>query len=77
MGASVVRGRITPEQMHLAADLAERFGTGELRATIMQNLLMVNIPKDKTETVARELDAAGLPVGSISLPPRRHFLHRH
>jgi sulfite reductase (ferredoxin) len=62
VGASVVRGRITPEQMHLAADLADRFGTGELRATIMQNLLMVNIPKDKTETVARELDSAGLPV---------------
>jgi sulfite reductase (ferredoxin) len=62
VGASVVRGRITPEQMHLAADLAELFGTGELRATIMQNLLMVNIPKDKTETVARELDSAGLPV---------------
>jgi sulfite reductase (ferredoxin) len=62
VGASVVRGRITPEQMHLAADLADRFGTGELRTTIMQNLLMVNIPKDKTETVARELDSAGLPV---------------
>ncbi len=62
VGASVVRGRITPEQMNLAADLAERFGTGELRTTIMQNLLMVNIPKDKTETVARELTSAGLPV---------------
>jgi sulfite reductase (ferredoxin) len=62
VGASVVRGRITPEQMLLAADLSDRFGTGELRATIMQNLLMVNIPKDKTETVARELDAAGLAV---------------
>jgi sulfite reductase (ferredoxin) len=62
VGASVVRGRITPEQMHLAADLAERFGTGELRSTIMQNLLMVNIPKDKTETVARELESAGLPI---------------
>jgi sulfite reductase (ferredoxin) len=66
VGASVVRGRITPEQMHLAADLAERFGTGQLRATIMQNLLMVNIPKDKTETVARELDSAGLPVAASS-----------
>jgi sulfite reductase (ferredoxin) len=66
VGASVVRGRSTPEQMHLAADLAERFGTGQLRATIMQNLLMVNIPKDKTETVARELDSAGLPVAASS-----------
>jgi sulfite reductase (ferredoxin) len=62
VGASVVRGRITPEQMRVAADLADRTGSGELRVTNMQNLLLVNIPKDQTETVARELDSAGLPI---------------
>ncbi|MGH9740538.1 MAG: nitrite reductase, partial [Candidatus Acidiferrales bacterium] len=64
VGASVLRGRITPDQMRLAADLAERFGSGEIRVTNMQNLLLVNIPKDATETVARELDSAGLPVAA-------------
>ncbi|MGH9687682.1 MAG: nitrite/sulfite reductase [Candidatus Acidiferrales bacterium] len=64
VGASVLRGRITPDQMRLAADLAERFGSGEIRVTNMQNLLLINIPKDKTETVARELDSAGLPVAA-------------
>jgi sulfite reductase (ferredoxin) len=28
VGASVLRGRLTPEQMHSAAELSERFGTG-------------------------------------------------
>jgi sulfite reductase (ferredoxin) len=60
VGASVLRGRITPEQMRVAADLAERFGSGELRATTMQNLVIINVPKASTEILARELEAAGL-----------------
>ena len=60
VGASVLRGRITPEQMRAAADLAERWGSGELRTTNMQNLVIVNVPKAKAETLARELEAAGL-----------------
>ena len=63
VGASVLRGRITPEQMHATANLAERYGSGELRATIMQNLLLVNIPKQNAEPLAKELEAIGLKVG--------------
>jgi len=62
VGASVLRGRITPEQMRSAADLAERFGSGELRTTGMQNLVIINVPKAKAEILARELEFAGLPV---------------
>ncbi len=64
VGASVLRGRITPDQMRLVADLAERFGTSDVRTTNMQNLLIVNIPDRATETVARELEAAGLPIAA-------------
>jgi sulfite reductase (ferredoxin) len=64
IGVSVLRGRITPDQMRLAADLAERFGTGEIRTTNTQNLVLVNIPKTATETVARELEAGGLPIAA-------------
>ena len=63
IGASVLRGRITPEQMHSTADLSERYGSGELRATIMQNLLLVNIPNHNSEPLAKELEAIGLKVG--------------
>ncbi len=63
IGASVLRGRITPEQMHATADLSERYGSGELRATIMQNLLVVNIPNQNAEPLAKELEAIGLKVG--------------
>ena len=64
VGASVLRGRITPEQMRAAADLADRFGSGELRTTNMQNLLIVNVPRANVDALVRELDAAGLRVAA-------------
>jgi sulfite reductase (ferredoxin) len=63
VGAAVLRGRITPEQMRSAADLAERFASGELRTTNMQNLLIVNVPQLQADQLAKELDAIGLRVG--------------
>jgi len=63
VGAAVLRGRITAEQMRNAADLADRFANGELRTTNMQNLLVVNVPRLQAESLAKELDAIGLRVG--------------
>lgn len=62
VGAVVLRGRITGDQMHAAADLADRFAAGELRVTGMQNLLIVNVPSLNAYPLATELDAVGLPV---------------
>ena len=62
VGAVVLRGRITAEQMQAAADLAERYATGELRATNMQNLLIVNVPTINADVLATELNAIGLQV---------------
>src|SRR5436853_2824532 len=66
VGAAVLRGRISAEQMHAAADLAERFAGGELRTTNMQNLLIVNVPQINADSLAKELDAIGLRVGGSS-----------
>ena len=62
VGASVVRGRISPAQIRLAADLADQYGDGHLRATPMQNLLLINIAGLNTAAVVDALKAAGLPV---------------
>ena len=66
VGGVVLRGRITADQMQSAADLAERFAGGELRTTNMQNLLVVNVPTVNVDSLASELNAAGLPVGGSS-----------
>jgi sulfite reductase (ferredoxin) len=62
VGANVLRGRITPEQLRIAADLSDQYADGHLRNTIMQNLLIVNVPNQHASRVAGELTAAGLPV---------------
>lgn len=62
VGASVLRGRMTGEQLEAAADLAERFGSGALRATVSQNLIFIDVPNNKTAELARELNQIGLQV---------------
>lgn len=66
VGAAVLRGRISAQQMRTAADLAERFADGNLRTTNMQNLLIANVPWTNTDLLAQELNAAGLPVQGSS-----------
>jgi len=66
VGAVALRGRITAEQMQAASALAERFAGAELRATTMQNLLIVNVPTVNADALAKELDAIGLRVGGSS-----------
>jgi sulfite reductase (ferredoxin) len=57
-----LRGRLTGLQLRQAAELAERFGSGELRATTMQNLIFINIPTTQAGELAREIERIGLRV---------------
>ncbi|WP_158941534.1 precorrin-3B synthase [Granulicella sp. S190] len=62
VGASVLRGRISGDQLHQLAELAEQYGNGELRTTIMQNILIVNVPNAKTADLTLTLNGMGLQV---------------
>jgi sulfite reductase (ferredoxin) len=62
VGAAVLRGRLTSDQLRAAADLADRFGNGELRTTIMQNLLFLNVPQANLDSLVKELGAIQLKV---------------
>ncbi|MFZ0882670.1 MAG: precorrin-3B synthase [Candidatus Acidiferrales bacterium] len=64
VGASVLRGRISADQLKSAAELADHFADGEIRTTIMQNLVLVNVRNENAAAVARGLEAAGLPVAA-------------
>jgi sulfite reductase (ferredoxin) len=64
VGSSVLRGRITPDQLLRAAELSDSFASGELRTTTTQGLIVVNVPECHADTVAQELTAAGLPVAA-------------
>ena len=62
VGASVLRGRLSGEQLEAAADLADKYGSGALRATVAQNLIFIDVPNAKAPELVRELGAIGLHV---------------
>jgi sulfite reductase (ferredoxin) len=66
VGASVLRGRLSGEQLEAASELAERYGSGALRTTVAQNLIFIDIPNQKTAELAQELDKLGLRVEGSS-----------
>ncbi len=66
VGASVLRGRLSGDQLKAVAELSEKFGTGDLRTTVMQNLLLINIPNSKTVQLTKELEDIGLRVEGSS-----------
>jgi sulfite reductase (ferredoxin) len=66
VGLSVLRGRMTGTQLSAVAALAARYGNGQLRTTVMQNLVVVNVPANQAQELARELEALGLPVQGSS-----------
>jgi sulfite reductase (ferredoxin) len=59
-GVAVLRGRLTAAEMRAAAAAADRYGSGELRTTAMQNLLILNVRHERTAALAETLQAAGL-----------------
>ncbi len=62
VGASVLRGRLTGDQLHALADLADKHGDGHLRATIMQNIVLVNIRNAEVRELLAELKALDINV---------------
>ena len=66
IGATVLRGRLTGEQLEGVADLADRLGGGEIRTTIMQNFILTGVPAAKTQEAVRGLADLGLTVEASS-----------
>jgi len=60
VGVAIPVGRLRTRQMRRIADLAENYGSGDLRLTVWQNLLITNVPDAYVETVKRSLVRIGL-----------------
>ena len=52
-------GRITVPQMHALADIADRFGRGEIRLTVWQNLIIPGIADENLEAATAAVLATG------------------
>jgi ferredoxin-nitrite reductase len=59
VGVLLPVGRMLTDQMRRLADLADRCGSGTIRLTVWQNLLISDIPDDKIPAVKKWLEAIG------------------
>ena len=61
LGATTLRGRFSGEQMIAVADIADRFGSGEVRCTNRQNIVVVGVPDAQVDEAEASLADIGLP----------------
>ena len=65
-GFSVAAGRIAPAQLRAIADLAEEFGDGTLRTTVMQNIVVLGIPDGRRRDFVTAARGVGVPLEGSS-----------
>ena len=59
VGVAIPVGHITPKQMLRLAEIADLYGSGEVRLTVWQNLIIPNVPDAYVETVKKAVAKAG------------------
>ncbi len=64
IGVSVPAGRLPVDQMIAIADIAERFGSGEMRLTVWQNLIVPDIATENLEAATEAILSAGLKISA-------------
>jgi sulfite reductase (ferredoxin) len=62
VGFAPKAGRIMGHQLRAIARLARRFGSGDVRTTTQQKMIILGVPPAEVDGLAEELDALGLPV---------------
>jgi ferredoxin-nitrite reductase len=67
IGVAIPVGRLRVRQMRRIADLARNYGSGDLRLTVWQNLILTDIPDAFVETVKRSLVRIGLHYEATSI----------
>ena len=62
IGATVINGRMSGDQLLALADLSEKYAGSEVRTTVMQNFVLPSVPQANLDIVLRELSKLGLTV---------------
>jgi ferredoxin-nitrite reductase len=60
VGIALPVGRLEAAQMKGLARIAEEHGSGDIRLTVWQNLIVSDIPEGRLDAVKREIEALGL-----------------
>ncbi|MDX1952071.1 MAG: NirA family protein [Verrucomicrobiota bacterium] len=60
IGIALPVGQITPKQMIRLAEIADLYGSGELRLTVWQNIILPNVPDAYVESAKKAIVKMGL-----------------
>jgi len=67
LGVVLPVGYMTPDDMRLLSRVAQEYGSGRLRLTCWQNVLIPDVPRDRADALAAELGAGGIEVRPHSI----------
>jgi sulfite reductase (ferredoxin) len=72
VGFAPTVGRLSADALDVIAGLADRYGSGRVRTTTEQKMVILDVPPDRTDDLVTELDQAGLPARPSAF--RRHTM---
>jgi sulfite reductase (ferredoxin) len=72
VGFAPTVGRLSADALDVIAELAARYGSGRVSTTTEQKMVILDVPPERTEELAAELDKAGLPARPSAF--RRHTM---
>jgi sulfite reductase (ferredoxin) len=72
VGFAPTVGRLSGDKLDVIAGLAETYGSGRVRTTTEQKMVILDVPGERTGELVAELEAAGLPAEPSMF--RRHTM---
>jgi len=72
VGFAPTVGRLSADALDVIAKLAATYGSGRVRTTTEQKMVILDVPPERTEELVAELDQAGLPARPSAF--RRHTM---
>ncbi len=72
VGFAPTVGRLSADLLDVIAGLAAKYGSGRVRTTTEQKMVILDVPPERTDELVNELDAAGLPARPSAF--RRHTM---
>ena len=72
VGFAPTVGRVSADLLDVIAGLAAKYGSGRVRTTTEQKMVILDVPPERTDDLVNELDAAGLPARPSAF--RRHTM---
>ncbi len=72
VGFAPTVGRVSADLLDVIAHLAAKYGSGRVRTTTEQKMVILDVPRERTDELVAELDASGLPARPSAF--RRHTM---